>query len=110
MKHSKTLLALVLCLCALVLVSCGSNKLVGTWTGSESAMGVSVETQFTFNEDGTGKLGTMGVNVDFTYTASDGKLFITTEVFGVSDTTEYTYEIKGDTLTLNGETVLTKQK
>ncbi len=110
MKHTKALIALTLCLFALVLAACGSNKLVGTWTESSSMLGVTVTTEYTFAEDGTGNISISGIGTDFTYTAEDGKLCITLSALGASETVEYTYTIEGDTLTLNGDTVLTKQK
>lgn len=120
MKTVKTL-GIITLVCAIVLVSvscAGINglKLLGTWTNTTSALGIiSVDTSFTFNSDGTGKMeGVLGINADFTYTTDGDKLEIKYEVAGISATLSYIYSISGKELTLvsdidNSSTVYVKQ-
>ena len=62
MTVMKTKTRIIAALTALLLVcaalaSCGSleKKLVGTWKGQNSTLGIVTEYSYTFNEDGTGK-------------------------------------------------------
>lgn len=98
-------LAALLLACA-ALASCGSleKKLVGTWKGQNSTLGIVTEYSYTFNEDGTGKYtGVAGVSASFTWTLEDSTLkmvatgaILDLEIFNKS----YTVSVDGDKLTL----------
>lgn len=107
-------IVLVMLMLACVLTACGSGKIVGTWTRQYTVLGVVTEDKFVFNEDGTGKMTTvLGIEVNMTYTAEDGKLTVTVDTLGVETTAEYTYKFeKGNLLlTADGETLeFVKQK
>lgn len=117
-KNMKKAISLVL-IFVLVLAafaSCGSpeKKLIGTWKGDVEILGVTTSYEYTFNEDGTGKmtgvLGSTGVAFDYSI-GEDGKLNITTKLLGVESTKTYTYTVEKNTLTLTeGETVITLTK
>ncbi|MBQ8830763.1 MAG: hypothetical protein IJ017_04120 [Oscillospiraceae bacterium] len=111
-KAVSIILAVLMLVC--VLTSCGAGKLVGTWTRQYTVLGVVSEDKFVFNEDGTGTMTTvLGIDVDMTYTAEDGKLVITVNTLGLETEVEYTYDFeKGNLLlTADGETlVFEKQK
>ncbi len=110
-------LALIFVLVLVAFASCGSpeKKLIGTWKGDVELLGVTTSYEYTFNEDGTGKMtGALGSNtgVAFSYTVGeDGKLNITTTLLSVENTKTYTYTVEKDTLTLTeGDTVITLKK
>ncbi len=93
-------LAVLLC-CALIYISlcgCGKDTIVGTWLGDASFISENgaetVDYYYCFYEDGTGKHGndTFGFS-EFTYTADDGVLTISTD----DRVIEMTYEIDGYT-------------
>ena len=111
-KAVSIVLAAVLLVC--VLTSCGAGKLVGTWTRQYTVLGIVTEDKLVFNEDGTGTMTTvLGIDMNMTYTAQDGKLVITFDTLGIETNVEYTYEFdKGNLLlTSDGETlVFEKQK
>ncbi len=117
-KNMKKAISLVL-IFVLVLAafaSCGSpeKKLIGTWKGDVELLGVTTSYEYTFNEDGTGKmtgvLGSTGVAFDYSI-GEDGKLNVTTKLLGVESTKTYTYTVEKNTLTLTeGETVITLTK
>ena len=117
-KNMKKAISLVL-IFVLVLAafaSCGSpeKKLIGTWKGDVEILGVTTSYEYTFNEDGTGKmtgvLGSTGVAFDYSI-GEDGKLSVTTKLLGVESTKTYTYTVEKNTLTLTeGETVITLTK
>lgn len=105
-------LALVFVLILAAFASCGSpeKKLVGTWKGDVEVLGVSTSYEYTFNEDGTGKMtGVLGdTGVAFKYNVDDnGALNITTSLLGIDSTKTYTFAIEKNILTLTeGETVI----
>ncbi len=102
------LLLVVVC----VLTSCGAS-VVGTWEYVEESFLGDVKMTYTFNSDGTGSMNLLGVATDFTYTLEGDVLAITTSVFGVEHTDEYTVSVKGSQLTLtegNSATIYTKVK
>ncbi len=98
------------------LTSCGSleKKIVGTWTYESSIAGIKTETKYIFRADGTGATTTVAdIEMPFTYSISDDQLTITNTELGISKSTVYTVEIKGDTLkmTKGSDTMnLTKAK
>lgn len=109
-------LALIFVLVLAAFASCGSpeKKLIGTWKGDVELLGVTTSYEYTFNEDGTGKmtgvLGSTGVAFDYSI-GEDGKLNVTTKLLGVESTKTYTYTVEKNTLTLTeGETVITLTK
>lgn len=84
---------------------CGKKEsVVGTWEGDDYA--------YTFNADGTGTQQIGGINVNISsYQAKDGKLSITVTYLGTDDTTEFTYTLKEDVLTLiNGDDTIILNK
>ena len=88
-----------------VFAGCGKKEsVVGTWEGDDYT--------YTFDADGTGTQQIGGINVNISsYTAKDGKLSITVTYLGTEDTTEYTYTLKKDVLTLNnGDDTITLNK
>ena len=95
-----------------VMVSCGGGNdpsLVGEWVAEVEGM----EMTFAFNEDGTGTMGSMGVNFETTYKVVDGDTVeITMNIMGEKETTEFTYKIEGDkpSLTADGETLVFTKK
>lgn len=113
MKKAISIVLVVLMLVC-VLTSCGTGKLVGTWTRQYTVLGVVTEDKFVFNEDGTGTMTTvLGIDLDITYTAEDGKLVVTFNTLGIETNVEYTYKFeKGNLLlTSDGETLeFEKQK
>ncbi|MDY4254983.1 MAG: DUF5640 domain-containing protein [Oscillospiraceae bacterium] len=109
-------LVLIFVLVLAAFASCGSpeKKLIGTWKGDVEILGVTTSYEYTFNEDGTGKmtgvLGSTGVAFDYSI-GEDGKLNVTTKLLGVESTKTYTYTVEKNTLTLTeGETVITLTK
>ena len=90
------------------------QKIVGTWKNQTTAMGVVVETTYTFHEDGTGTLSTILVpSMDFTYKVSDDVLTIRADVLGIGGSVDYQLTFDGDqmTMTSTGESLtLTKVK
>mgnify|MGYP003291615707 CR=1 FL=1 len=97
---------------ALVLFAgCGSdeNKIVGTWKGyvNTGILNTSVNVEYTFNEDGTGKMPLLssGINIDvnFTYTIEDSVLTIVTDTAILSQTKKYGLSFEGDSMILVDE-------
>lgn len=109
-------IALIFVLVLAAFASCGSpeKKLIGTWSGDVELLGVTTSYEYTFNEDGTGKMtGVLGsTGVAFKYNIDDaGNLNITTSLLGVDSTKTYTYTVEKNTLTLTeGDTVITLTK
>ncbi|MBQ2971368.1 MAG: hypothetical protein IJE16_02330 [Ruminococcus sp.] len=99
MKKVSALVAVVLVL-SIMLCACGggANKLVGTWTGQQDGIAITMS----FNEDGTGVLSAVIISVPFTYTAEDGvlKLVPNEGMEDLVDFTETKYQVDGDTLIL----------
>ena len=59
---------LVLVITAMALVSCSSNKLVGSWSYETKIGAVSAKATYTFNEDNTGSITIIGgVSLNFNY-------------------------------------------
>ena len=90
------------------------QKIVGTWKNETTALGLTVETTYTFREDGTGTMTTILVpGLEFTYKVSGDVLTITTSVLGVGGSAEYEMVYEKDTMTMtsSGESLtLTKVK
>lgn len=89
-----------------VMVSCvgGSASIVGKWVATVEG----IETSFEFKPDGTGKMGAMGIDLDITYKADASKITVTMSMMGEEETTEFTYKLEGNklSLTADGETVV----
>lgn len=102
----KLALAAVLVLACMLIASCGSSKLVGTWSETTGILGFSVETTITFNKDGTGSWGGVaGLSSSFTYAVNKDKVSIN----GI----EYVFKVKGGELTLtdaSGKATVYKKK
>lgn len=94
-----TVLLLTATLCA---CSSAEKDILGTWEHSTTTLGITTSTTFTFNEDGTGTKTTLldVVATEFTYEIKDDTLIVTTNVLGIKDATVYRFAIDGDKLTL----------
>ena len=69
---------LVLVITAMALVSCSSNKLVGSWSYETKIGAVSAKATYTFNEDNTGSITIIGgVTLNFNHEAEPDQLPIT---------------------------------
>lgn len=110
MKKCRMMVALLMvAVVVLSLVGCTQKAaLVGKWTYRESLWGISTETVYTFDKDGTGTISTLlGVDLVIDYTVDGDQLTINSNLFGVDSTEVYTFKVKGDTLTLvSGETTM----
>ena len=106
MKLLKRISALVMMIAVVAaFAGCGKEtSVVGTWEGDDYT--------YTFNADGTGTQQIGGINVNISsYQAKDGKLSITVTYLGTDDTTEFTYTLKKDVLTLtNGDDTIILNK
>ena len=87
------------------LAACSAEqKILGTWKNQTSALGVVVETTYTFREDGTGTLSTFLVSgLEFTYSISGEELIISTGILGMESQTKYQISFRGDELTMTSE-------
>lgn len=105
----KRISILLLIVCMLSLVSCASpqKKIIGTWEGTESALGTTIDVEMTFNEDGTGKTVAFGIPIEFTYSFGEEEtLTITVSALGIEAMIEeYTYEFDSGKLYLNSESI-----
>ncbi len=110
MKKATAVVAIILMLCCM-LSACGKgDSLVGTWTFSEDGIVMS----FIFEKDGTGKVTALEglINIEYTYEIKDGKLYFDESGQEILGTHPYTFEIKGNelSLTAGGDVmVLTKE-
>lgn len=87
---------------ALSLFACAAPEkaIVGSWkTQSKVLDSVTIETTYTFNEDGTGSLSNV-IDIAFTYSIEGDKLSITTTTLGIENTEEYFFDLQGSKLTL----------
>lgn len=94
----KKIVCVILCaFMVLGLVSCGGkNSVKGKW--------VSGANTFEFNDDGTFTSSFNGLSKSGTYEVEDGKLKLSyTTILGLNKTTEYTYTVDGDKLSLTGD-------
>lgn len=102
----KKVLALVLVVLTftIALAGCGGDNIIGTWTATDE--GVTLE--LTFGEDGKGKVSTMGITADMTYTAEAGILNAKMSLMGVEEEMfkDAQFTVDGDKLsiTYEGET------
>lgn len=98
----KVIAAALVVVIMLSLCACSpKQKILGTWSHQESVLGITTETIYTFNDDGTGVMSSL-VDISFTYTIDKDVLCITTSMFELSHTDTYTYAFDGDKLTLTG--------
>ena len=100
-KISMLLVAVIL-VCTLAFAACSAqDKIIGTGTSQQTTLGVVTESSIVFHEDGTGSVsGLLGITGNMTYVINDDVLTVTFNVFGVETTKNYTFAIKGDTLSL----------
>lgn len=102
----KKVLGIFIAVCILVVSFAGcaaiSEKLiVGEWTANTSILGISTETTYVFNEDGTGSLSTvMGIEIAIDYTIDEENLIIITDTPALQKTFKYVYEFEEDNLVL----------
>ena len=105
----KVISCILVLVCVLtVLTACGNSprRLIGTWTGETSVLGVVAKYSFTFNEDGTGSMtAALDIGVATTYTVDGDQLSITYSVLGIGTTKTYTFSFEGDNLILNDGSV-----
>ncbi len=99
----KKTLALLLIFASLttVLVSCGGDSIIGTWTATEDGETVAI----TFEEDGKGKVVSSGITVDMTWSEKNGKLTASMSFMGISEEIfkDAEYKVDGDKLTITSE-------
>lgn len=111
MKKATAIVAAILMICCL-LSACGKDEsIVGTWTINEDEIKMS----FIFNSDGTGQLTALAglMTVDYTYKIEGNTITFHELNQDVLGSDPYTFEIKGDelSLTAGGDVmVLTKEK
>ena len=100
-KISVILVAVIL-VCTLAFAACSAqDKIVGTWTSQQTTLGIVTESTMTFNEDGTGiASGILGLTGNMMYVINENILTVTYDIFGVATTKNYSFTIKGDTLTI----------
>lgn len=97
----KKILAMLLAIAMMVMLcACGGGgSIIGKW-----AFGVNT---FEFNEDNTVSISVNGaLNYDGTYEVAEDKITVTVTGLTGEQTEEFTYELKGDTLTLTGDITL----
>ncbi len=101
----KKILALsIVAVMMMLFCSCSSDaSIVGDWTAEISESGITVTTTYTFNEDNTGKISVMGVDVKFTYEIDGDKITIKSEALGEEVNETMTYSLDGDKLTITSE-------
>ncbi len=89
---------------AFLLVACSApeKSIVGTWKSQSTVLGVVTETEYVFNEDGTGTKSSV-LDIDFTYTIGEEKLTITTVTLGIESKDEYSFEFKDNKLALTND-------
>ncbi|MBR3767500.1 MAG: hypothetical protein IKL10_04575 [Clostridia bacterium] len=95
-------IALVLIVLVTAFAACTpvEEKITGTWTYTETVLSVVTEKKFVFNADGTGTVPgelTGLFDINMTWSISDKNLTVDSELY---DPVVYTFELKGDTLTL----------
>ena len=105
-------LAVMMLLPIVLLTSCGgASALIGTWKTSTDSLFGTVESSYTFEKDGVGSETSLGITTDFTYEVEGDTLTIIREIAGIKTLEEFTFEVKGDKLTLtkdNKATIYTK--
>lgn len=111
MKKSVSVIAVILMLCTILTACSNSNDLTGKWTVTED----DIQMSFIFNDDGTGEINALGglLIIKYTYEVKDNTIIFHEETQEVLGTTPYTFEVKGDklSLTAGGDVmVLTKEK
>lgn len=102
MRRIATLVLVLVMMVSLCACLAPKAAIVGTWKSQETVLGVVTQTNYTFNEDGTGEKSGV-LPVPFTYSFTEDKLNITTSVLGIESTTSYTYQFSYKKLTLTGE-------
>lgn len=101
-----TILMAVLML-SLSVVACGKKSIVGTWKMEQNG----VNTEYTFNEDGSGKIKMGEISIDMKYTLDNDKLVIENVVLGNVEHLEYTVVINKKSLALTKDgSVITLDK
>ena len=102
MKRILAFILVVVMVAGLCACAKPEESIVGKWKHQNTVLGVVTETIYTFNEDGTGTK-TNVIDLGFTYSFADDKLFITTSALGIEYTEEYTYSFGINELVLTGE-------
>ena len=93
-------LCLVFVMLLSLLASCGSKKtLVGTWAELDSD-GKETGVILVLANDGTGSISQDGMSGSISWSINGNKIFLTVSMCGVTETSECTYELSGNTLTL----------
>lgn len=111
-KTTSAILAVFMLLPIILLCSCSAEAaLIGTWTTSTESFLGTVESSYTFKEDGIGTETSMGIDASFTYEVDGDTLKLYYEILGTKTVEEFTFSIDGDKLTLtegNKATIYTK--
>ncbi|MCH5199252.1 MAG: hypothetical protein J1E34_10160, partial [Oscillospiraceae bacterium] len=99
----KKTVSVILVICCVAALFCGcqkpEQKIIGTWNGSASLLGIEADYSFTFNEDGTGKMSAaLDIGVQMTYTITADTISITTSILGIDNTKDYGYSFGKNTL------------
>ena len=77
---------------------------VGTWIAKKNTIGLISETEYIFNEDGTGSMSTiLDIKVAITYKIDEENLTIVTDTPTLKKTYVYTYDFVDDTLILTDQ-------
>ena len=97
--------ALIAIIAIVLVLVLGGDDLIGTWTYTEDGQTAS----FIFEDDNSGTMGAMGINMPMTWERDGDKLTITMSFLGQSSTETFTIKkLEGDTLILsNGEEDIT---
>ena len=100
MKYATKLLAgfLVIALMAALFAACGAATPEGKWVFGANS--------YVFNEDKTFKATMNGMTSEGTYEVEDNTIVLSYKGLLGDTSTTLTYEIKGDSLTLNGDVSL----
>lgn len=98
-------IALVLVVLVCAFSACGTpveEKIAGKWTYNETVLGIVTERTYVFNADGTGtapgELTGDLVPLEMKWSVNDGSLTIEKTIS--KEPVVYSFELKGDTLTL----------
>lgn len=114
-KVISLILVAVIAVCALSgCAAIAEAAIVGTWKSQTNILGVAAETEYVFNEDGTGSISAIiDVGVAIKYTIEEDTLTIVTDTPILQKTFKYTYEFDGSDLILtddSGKTITLTQK
>ncbi len=103
----KLISVILICICILSFTACqalSEKMIVGTWKTQTDILGIVTESEYIFNEDGTGTMSTvLGIGIAMKYTVGDDSITIVTDTPALQKTFVYTYEFDADTLILTDD-------